>query len=153
MKRIFVIIAVLAFAATAFCQYTPESREALSGARVSKATAAVADLAIGTNSLTLDFSIPSGSIIWDGVIETTGAIQSTNASTTISLGTGQTLTDLLAATKLTNGFQAVGLDAIVPVGTAATAIQTTQAITSVSAVVSGNSPTNGAITVYLISID
>lgn len=153
MKKVLSIIACVAVLATvAIAQYTPETREQLNGVRISKATASASDLAIGANSLTLDFPLAVGDIIVDSLINTSVAMVSSNANATISLGSQQAA-DLLAATKLTNGFQAAGLDAGIPVGSAATSIILTAAVTAVNATVATGDVTNGTVTVYIYSID
>lgn len=148
MKKFLIICAVLAIAGSAFAQYEPAGRAVQ---RVSKASIAVADLANGANSVSLDYAIPKGALIWDGVTSTTTALSSTNdANFTISIGTGQTAIDLLAVTYVTNGYEATGYDQIVPLGTAATCFALTQEVSAVNITVAGpTAATNGAMTLWI----
>lgn len=90
-----------------------------------------------------DVVVPSGSVVWSGVIDTItqGA---TSASGTFSIGLNTT-TDLKAATAAAS---ITGLVALIPVGTAATAVKMTADRTLTTSIATG-AVTAGKFNVYL----
>ena len=91
---------------------------------VARASIAAGDLAVGTNSLGV--TIPDNAVVFDGYIDMTTAFLGTGTTATVSLELNGS-EDILAAVVYTNAgtWNSTGIKAMVPVGTAATAVKMT----------------------------
>ncbi|MGH2468523.1 MAG: hypothetical protein ACRDGF_00505 [Chloroflexota bacterium] len=85
-----------------------------------KATYDFAVLGGAIGAITLGPGLPAGALIMDGMVQVTTAVVSAGAAT-VSVGTGASAVDLMAATGKASFSDDALLD-IIPVGTAATAI-------------------------------
>ena len=91
---------------------------------VLRAGIAAGDLGVGTNSLGV--TIPDNAVVFDGYVDMTTAFLGAAGSTTVALELNGSA-DILAAVTYTNGavWNSTGIKAIIPVGTAATAVKMT----------------------------
>jgi len=115
---------------------------------VARASIDATDLAsVGTNSLGI--TIPDNAIAWDGYVDVTTGFSGTGVASTVALELNGSA-DILAAVTVTNasGFNAAGIKAIVPVGTAASAVKMT-ADRTLNLVVGVEGMTQGVATVII----
>lgn len=112
---------------------------------IARAGIATADLVVGTTSLGI--TIPDNAVVWDGYVDVTTAFGATGTTATVALYLN-TANDILSETAYTNTFNSAGIKAIVPLGTAATAVKMT-ADRVLYLVVTGHAYTSGVATVVL----
>lgn len=108
---------------------------------------AVADLAVGTNSL--GATVPDNAVVVGGYLDVTTGLGATGVTATVALELNGSA-DILAAVAYTNasGLNTAGIKAVIPVGTAATAVKMTGART-LNVVVTEHAFTSGVINVIL----
>jgi len=98
-------------------------------------------------AIDLGVDVPDNAIVYGGYIDTTSALLPMTNTATISIGLN-TASDLLAASSATTNFASAGIDAIVPVWTAATAFKTTNSL-PIRLTISAAPLTGGVFTVHL----
>lgn len=123
-------------------------QEGLSVRSVAKATFnPTNESGVISSAILLGVVLPDNAIIWDGYIDVTTALSSTNqAGATVSVGIGNA-TNLLAADDITNSFL-VGRVALIPDGTVGNSFKTSNT-SEVTIAVSVGNITQGVFSAYI----